>query len=199
MADANIIERYRRLILNLLPEGFAWLKEDGSMLDRLSVAVADELARIDERAARLIEEADPRTTVELLFEWERVTGLPDECSPDNQTETERRNQVVQKISSIGGQSPAYLEAVAASLGFSGVEVNETFPFRVGRSRVGQPIYGISWIHWFIVSAPATLSILFRAGQGRVGEPLALYGNEALECTIAKLKPAHTDVLFSFPP
>lgn len=65
----------------LLPPGVALVAERGSVLERLLTAVAAELARVDGRVAALLSEANPQTVTELLEEWERAFGLPDECSP----------------------------------------------------------------------------------------------------------------------
>jgi uncharacterized protein YmfQ (DUF2313 family) len=70
---------YRALCQNLLPSGPAWSREPDAFTTRLLDAWAQELARIDARVDALIEEADPRTTTELLPDWERNYGLPDEC------------------------------------------------------------------------------------------------------------------------
>jgi|GEM_PF-2742733 len=70
---------YLALCQNLLPSGPAWPRESDAFVTRLLDAWAQELARIDARVDALIEEADPRTTSELLDDWEREYGLPDEC------------------------------------------------------------------------------------------------------------------------
>lgn len=71
---------YLRQLQSLLPPGPAWPKDDGATLTRLFGALSSELARVDGRAWQLVEEADPRTTGELLADWERSAGLPDICS-----------------------------------------------------------------------------------------------------------------------
>lgn len=198
MADIDLIAaRYKQLILNLLPHGYAWNKENDSMLSDFALAIAIEYARADDRNALLLDEADPRTTNELLEDWERVTRLPDACGGLDQTFDERRLAVVQRLQSRGGQSLAFYEELAASLGFPDVTAEDTLPFRVGINTAGDAMYGELWKFWFLITGPDTLEYIFKAGQGRCGEPLRKAGNALLECVIQKLKPAYTDVIFSF--
>lgn len=58
----------------LLPPGKLWRMVASTLADFL-LACAQELARVDARADALIEEADPRTTTELLPDFELDLGL----------------------------------------------------------------------------------------------------------------------------
>jgi hypothetical protein len=87
---------YARQLKALLPQGVAWNLEPDSMVSRVMLALAEELARIDGRAAALIQEIDPRTTLELLPDWERMLALPDICAPAAQTLQERRAACAKK-------------------------------------------------------------------------------------------------------
>ena len=63
---------------------------------------------VDGRAADLLEiESDPRTTVELLPDWERAWGLPDPCFPNATSIAERQNMLVLVMTLLGGQSRAF--------------------------------------------------------------------------------------------
>ncbi len=183
----------------LLPQGPAWPRDAEAELTRLLTAWADELARVDGRAADLVEEADPRTTAELLADWERVAGLPDACVEalaGTQTTAQRRAALVAKLTTIGGQSAAYYIALAASLGYA-ITVTEFAPFQAGHSAAGDPITNDEWVYVWQVNAPEESIVVFAAGRSCAGEPLRGWGNELLECVITRLKPAHTHVLFSY--
>ncbi len=67
---------YERALRALLPPGRVWQLRDGDLLSRLLRAAADELERIDGRAADLLAASDPRTPGELLTDFERVLKLP---------------------------------------------------------------------------------------------------------------------------
>jgi uncharacterized protein YmfQ (DUF2313 family) len=188
---------YREHLKALLPPGKAFPREDGTELHKLLDGMAQELARIDARGERLIVDANPLGAVELLSDWERVTGLPDKCAGTLETTQQgRRNAVVSKLSSTGGQSPAYFIAVAAALGYA-VTIEEFRPFRAGMSRAGDPLTNGGWVHTWRVRAPSVTIIPFRAGQSAAGEALRTWGNDTLECKINQLKPAHTIAQFAF--
>jgi uncharacterized protein YmfQ (DUF2313 family) len=189
------VDDYASLLKALLPQGVAWAKDNASRLNDLVFGLAEEFARLDSRANTLLTELDPRETTELLYDWERVLGLPDNCSgivPD--TLTERRNAIVTKLNAIGGQSSQYFIDLAAAAGFQ-ITVTEFRPFVTG-SDAGTPLYGEAWAYaWQVNSALNTITE-FVAGSG-AGEPLRDWGNALLECLINRYKPAHTTVLFAY--
>lgn len=110
---------YRVLLQALLPHGAAWPRDPDAVLTALLQAFADEFARVDVRVEDLFNEMDPRTTYELLEDFERVTGLPDPCVPAEQTVNERRAALVTRLTGQGGQSIAYFLGLAAALGYGG--------------------------------------------------------------------------------
>lgn len=187
---------YASLLRQLLPPGRAISTDRDGNLEQLLQAMAEEFARIDGRATNLLNEA-PDTTTELLFDWERVAGLPDNCSGSlADTMQGRRAALVAKLTSVGGQSEAYFIAVAKALGYD-ISITTFRPFKAGMSAAGDAVYGDDWVYVWQVVAPATTVVEFKAGQSAAGEPLRSWGNEALECKINQLKPAHTKVLFSY--
>lgn len=73
---------YLSQLIGLLPPGDALAREPGSRLERLLSVPAAELARVDGRVEALLLESDPARTTEMLADWERALGLPDECYPN---------------------------------------------------------------------------------------------------------------------
>lgn len=191
-------EDYQNQLPQLLPRGRAWR---GKTLLTALKAGAEEFFRIDRRADDLLNEADPRTAFEMLEDWERVTGLPDECAGAGATIDLRRNQVVEVLTRNSNPTVAFYKSVAAFLGYV-VDIEEYTqdgaygPFRAG-DRVGKRCYGFKWMFTFTVIAPANTLRVFRAGTHNAGERLAEFGDDVLECVINKLKPAHTLALFSY--
>lgn len=187
-------EDYLAQLQALLPQGPAWPRDAGATLTKLLQAMADELARVDGRAAQLIEEADPRTTAELLADWERVAGLPDSCVTAAQSTAQRRAALHARLTTLGGQSVAYFIALAASLGYT-VTITE-FRLHTVEDDVEYPLYGHPWQFAWQINAPqdsvGTLSV-----TDTVADPLAWWGNELLECVIRRIAPAHTHVLFAY--
>ena len=190
-------DQYRDQLHALLPPGRAFPQDPGTTLDALLDAMAAELARVDGRGDDLLREAIPVTTSEMLTDWERVAGLPDNCSgllpPTMQA---RRADLISKLTATGGQSPAYFIAVARALGFD-VRITEFRPFRAGETPVGGALTNGDWAYTWRVKGPETSVQVFRVGLSAAGEPLAWWGNSSLECRLRKIKPAHTILQFAY--
>lgn len=174
-------ETYRDQLRQLLPSGAAWPVAQGSMLGRLLHGLAEELARVHGRTLALIQELDPRTTSEMIDDWERALGLPDPCANPPTGLAARRAEVVRKLTLTGNQSPQFFIDVAALYGFA-ITITEW--------------YDADKFKWR-VNAATTNVTYFRAGAGAAGDPLAAWGNHLLECVINKLKPAHTVAVFAY--
>ena len=186
---------YRLSLSALLPPGAAWPREPATTLQRLLAGLAVELARVDARGAVLLErEADPRATVELLADWERAFGLPDTCIGEAASDALRRAALVQRITGIGGQSPAYYVALAASVGVP-VEVVEYRPHTVDDD-CEAPWYGDAWAYAWEVRASA-VEVYHWTVEDSCEDPLASWSAGAHECLIERAKPAHTHVLFTY--
>lgn len=190
------VEQYVALLQNLFPTGAAWSTEKTSTVDRLRQGLADELGRLDGRSEVFLQETDPRQATELLPEWERVTGLPDDCVVSVGLLQARRDAVAARLSQLGGQSRAYFISLAQQVGFN-VTITEFFPFQVGRSVSGDSLSNGDWIYAWRVNAPSETVRFFTVGGGVVGDPLAAWGNTLLECTINRVKPAHTVLQFGY--
>jgi uncharacterized protein YmfQ (DUF2313 family) len=190
-------DHYREQLKALLPPGRAFPRERGGTLDDLLDAMAQELARIDLRSDELASDAVPKRTTELLPDWERVAGLPDNCAGVLQETVQgRRADLVGKLTSTGGQSSAYFTALAADLGYE-VMIAEFRPFRAGLSSAGDPLTNGDWVYTWRVYAPEVTVTYFKAGQSVAGEPLAAWGNDSLECRLRQFNPAHTIVQFAY--
>jgi len=188
---------YLEQLKTLLPPGQAFPREAGTTLHKLLEGMAIELARVDGRGESLPFEANPASTIEMLVDWERVAGLPDKCSGVlEETLQGRRNALLTKLTSTGGQSAEYFIGLAASLGYT-VTIEEFRPFRAGMSRAGDPLTNGPWVHTWLVRAPEVSVTEFRAGLSAAGERLRTWGNDTLECKLNQLKPAHTIALFAY--
>lgn len=188
---------YLEQLKTLLPPGQAFPREAGTTLHNLLDGMSIELARVDGRGEALPSEANPLNTNEMLTDWERVAGLPDKCSGAlEETLQGRRSALLAKLSSTGGQSPAYFIELASSLGYT-VTIEQFRPFRAGMSRAGDALTNGTWVFTWRIRAPEVSVTSFRAGLSAVGERLRTWGNDTLECKINQLKPAHTIALFAY--
>jgi len=148
---------YLDQLKQLLPPGPAFPRDEDTTFNRLLGAIAEEFGRFDVRVERLPEEADPRTALELLPDWERVAGLPDVCTGTIATTVpERRAAIVAKITARGGQSLAYLTSLAANLGYA-VVISEYRPLRA-RFRAGSRCHSVDWAFAFKVEVLAADAI-----------------------------------------
>lgn len=183
----------------LLPPGAAWSRAPEATLTKLLAAIADSLARVDARAAALLDEIDPRTTRELLPDWERVTGLPDPCSAGVVTTLqERRAAVVAKLTATGGASAAYFRGLAEAMGYT-VEIDRFRPFVTGISRCGDRLNGGASVrHTWRVRVIGPRYTPFRCGVSQCGDSLGKITRAGdLECKLQRLKPAHTTLVVSY--
>lgn len=197
MPNTSTVTAYRDQLAALLPRGAAWAKQRGSMLLSLLESLAVEAARVDEHGGDLLVEMIPDTTLEMLADWERVAGLPDDCVTDETRTIEtRRAALLTKLRSLGGQSRQYFIDLAAVFGFT-ITITEFKPFRAGSGHSGDPVCSEAWAFAWRVNAPTVTVTPFRAGAGAAGEPLRIWGNARLECLLSRYKPAHTEVLFAY--
>lgn len=189
-------EYLRQFLTRLLPTGALWDLELGSNFEQALEPLAGELARVHVRMDDLLREADPRTTSELLSEWEKAAGLPDDCEEPGQTIQERRNRLVEHLTAVGGQSPAFFIELAARLGFE-ITIAEYRPFTcTSKCNAALNTRALGWHFTFRVNAPET-TIRNMTCRSRCNEPIRDWGNDVLECVIRRRKPGHTHVIFSY--
>jgi uncharacterized protein YmfQ (DUF2313 family) len=125
---AMTANQYLAQLQALLPSGAAWTREPDADLTNAMLAIATELARIDARLDDLVNEGDVRTATELMTDWERVLGLPDDCMANTVlTLAQRRLLALQRLVEEGGQSAAYYIGLAELLGEPGCTVSEFRP------------------------------------------------------------------------
>lgn len=184
-------------LLSLLPPGQINRSLDGNFAKLLDTP-AGEIDRINTLAKRIIEEADPRTSMDFFAEWEAFAGLPDNCSIISDSFAERRAKLIQKLKFKGGQSIAFYEAVADTLGYN-IEIRTFRPFIAGRSRCGDSLNNgaASRFIWAVkVIGPRVDK--FKAGVSRCGERLGTVRRaEDLECIFHRLNQSHADLIFNY--
>jgi len=188
-------DEHALILQALLPPGAAWTREQTATLTNVLLAWADGFVLVDQMWDELANEADPRTTWEMLAEWEALCGLPGECFGSAETIAQRRAAVVSHLTLLGDQSPAFLTELAAANGYD-VEIIDGYRPFVAGSLAGEELRGDEWAFVFTVVADARTVHWFTAGCA-AGEPLAWWGNDPLECIINRFKPAHTVALFAY--
>jgi len=211
-------EDYQRMLLKLQPQGLAWSRRLSSNLAKFWLAEGEGLARVEGEAWRLIDEANPFTTTLAITDWERVTGLPDECGDLSDGLSVRRADVVAKLRAGGSLTKAYYESILRLYGVE-VEVQEDFPpfladiscadDRVYEYPAGARVdpatgevyydYFDGWVHVWGVTLRLAWDSWFEADENSANDRLHDWELEApnLYCRLEKLKPAHTLIIWTY--
>lgn len=197
MPTESTIQRWAEGVRTLLPRGAAWaIKRDG-VFAKILEAVAAEWARVAERLDRLPLEADPRTAIELLPEWEETLGLPSTCTPGPlDTPMRQMNAAARYAGRPGPATAAEFVAFAAQLGYL-IEIEEVEPFVGDLSGADDGAWSSQAVFWWIVHAPLLTVNFAEAGVTCAGDSLGEWSNELLECEIRPRRPAHTHVMFVY--
>jgi uncharacterized protein YmfQ (DUF2313 family) len=178
-----------------LPTGRAIWRALESNMRALLLGLADELARVYNRAGDLVNEMHPTTCIETLADWETEYGLPDDCAPDLQTVAQRRDVLLAKYRGNMSFTTSNVIALAASVGVA-ITIDEPVMRRYG-TRYGTRFYGLrAWNYVWIVNAPA-VTVAKRHFGDRYNEPYATWGNDLLECTLQGVNQAHKTLYFNY--
>jgi len=172
---------YVDLLNRTQPDGPYWPTAD-SLLTDIHEALAPELVRFHGRVIDYLEEANPGTADQMLEGWEEVLGLTPATTA---TDDERRAACATAYIATGGNSAAYFEQLAASMGLAGTFVLD--------QTAG------SWM-WGPHSPPCMP--LYSAYHAFVWEVHSLVAATAaqrttLETLFERIKPAHTQVEFFY--
>lgn len=187
---------YRDLFFRLAPRGLALARVTGTRLFNVLWAFGAEFARIDGRIKDTLEEADWRTTTELLADWERVAGLPySSCADPPESVSGRQAMLHAHMTARGGQSASYLVDRAETLtGTTDITIDDAL-FIADRNVAGDKLLDTPGT--FVVNAPSLVETLFTADTSVAGDPLVDTQDGGLECLINRLKPANTIAKFKY--
>jgi len=88
-------EQYRDAISACLPSGDAWVAKDipEKNLYKLLFGLAKEYVLVARDIDSLFSELNPETTLQLIENWEKELGIPDEIFPVASTVSERRDNI----------------------------------------------------------------------------------------------------------
>ncbi len=186
------------LLQKFLPSGTAWPSAPGSMLSSLLASFAQGVATMDLRLNDLLAELNPSTSTSLLAEWEEFVSSVDECCSLTQAPLdERQRRVIEKLTGIGSLSRAYFLQMAMTLGYRDISITE---FRPTHCEMTCEVAVMSEPFRFLwkVNIPhqGDNHAVFRAGS-RCDSRIDSYRFGALECQLMRLKPAHTQVIFTY--
>lgn len=190
---------YEHQINALLPRGPIWHRREGGVLDAVLYALGREAARVDERANAVLDEADPRTSIEELSRWFDEWGIPSACleAIADPSREQMRQELLAKITSNLGLTAAFFESLAGTLGYQAKVT--TFVEHTVDSTVDEALWDQQW------TTVMTLGITIRSDGNTeyfgvtwgADEALARWGSALLECMIRALALAHVYVIFLY--
>ena len=181
----------------LMPRGRVWPRDLDATQTQLLLALAQVYERSDGRSRQLLVDGFPQSAVELLPEWEATLGLPDSCGGAPESIAERQARVVVKLQEPGGMSKGYFLNLAAVLGYADVTIAEFEPSHCEMT-CGSPVVDEVFRFLWEVNIPhqGDNRAVFRADT-RCNNRVDNYMFGALECQLMRLKPAHTQVIFTY--
>lgn len=106
-----------------------------------------QLDAFQDSVAALLLEMDPRTTVQLLPDWERVYGLPDQSLITPVTTDARQAALVTKVMQTGGLSATYFQSLLEQAGYT-VIIDEPRGFFAGVNRCRDRLYDPTAVSWY---------------------------------------------------
>ncbi len=165
-------------------------------------ALAEEVTREEQKLEELVDQYYPAITTELIVEWERAMGIPDECftNPEKKDIEFRRKSVIAKLAKMNLTTNQDFIDLAA---FFGVDVSitngfgdgsEVFPFTFPFTLVGTgDEAGFIMIVTFLgIPEPENI---FPMTFPFTFDPNTL--PDLIECLFEKLKPAPVRIIFRF--
>ena len=192
---------YREQLHALLPQGSAWPREPGTVLDDLLDAIAEQLARVDSSGSNLLDDIRPNNTLDLLSDWERVAGLPDSCSVDNSSVAVRRASLLEKLVTKTSPSPAEFRRIGDLFGVT-ITVEEFDQTRATTwANAQSPAVDVTsgkWRYVWWITIPTSADVARLTTVSTVDTPFKSVGrNSELECRLRGASPAHSHLIIEY--
>lgn len=181
----------------LLPPGRALTVDPGSVLTRLLEAMAARILAAEVAMLDLLRQMDPRVATDLLPDWERLLGLPDDCAPSGQDLGDRQMAAYGRLTELGGQSRAYFIDLAERNGEPGVEISEFRPADCTTDCDGSLLSDSDAHTWRVNIPRAAQSVRIMNCNSPANAALQMYTPSAIECFFNERKPAQTKVIFAY--
>ena len=190
MAEAVGRQPYLEQLQALLPRGAAWPRDPEAVLTLILDSVAESLADVDIRAVGLLDDIRPNVTVDLLPDWERVAGIPDDCSQKASTISQRIAALLTKVVARANLNVETFGEVTESFGVAAT-VEEHDQTRANNATT-LPTNGGRWRFVWWITLPASGDATYFTVLSTVDTPLLdVERNTELECRLQALAPAHT--------
>lgn len=199
-----------RVLLAHLPTGMAWdaFRITGKVANRLYSAFAEAYEDAWEALCRLATELDPRTTEQMIDEWERAVSLPDPCLPKYQTLEDRRAWVMWRLSKRRWSTASDWIELAALFGIKiavtpgwYVQKPALYPAEYPKRYDLFPKLGRFRVYINIIDGTCG-GYPYGGAGGATGYPIT-YGcdnadYDAFKCLIMRVKPANVIIIWDAP-
>jgi uncharacterized protein YmfQ (DUF2313 family) len=187
---------FATVLVRLQPRGRIWDNGPDSLMAQLRIGQAALMAQFNGTLAQLTEqESYPPTSELLLPAWEQAFGLPDPCTPLSPTIQQRQQALAARLAAKGGLSIASITAIAAALGYT-ITIQEFWTGKFGMP-FGSTFGSQAWDFTWQVSAPELTVEYAKFDVSAFGEAYAVWGNTVLQCTLNRIKPPQTNLIFVY--
>ena len=197
---AGSVDEQAFLLAKTLPDGRVWNSkyDQTRVLGRLVRALSEEIHRLFLRIEEFVNiELDPDRTRQLILEWERSVGIPDQCFDRSPTVQERRRRIIQKLNNFNDIITAEdVENLLADFG-EAIQVVPGNAVNAERLGFGVPPYSASELRQI------RHTVAIRVESDAETFPLAFpieFGTPAsglLRCLTERVIPAHVSLQFFF--
>jgi uncharacterized protein YmfQ (DUF2313 family) len=179
------------------PRGRLWNAGPGSIMAQLRQGASALMAQFSGQLSELTEaESYPPTSVLLLGTWNEAFGLPDPCTPLNPTIEQQQQALAARLAAKGGLSIPSITAIAAALGYT-ITITEFAVAVADYLHADGLDCDPAWAAVWQVNAPDFTIDYFCADTGRADDPLESWGNTILSCTLQRICPPNTILIFNF--
>lgn len=185
------------LLAEHLPQGgvFNAARVEGTNFRKLLIALGLELFRLEYAIFNLCHELDPQDTIDLIQEWERSVGIPDDCLKTTGTLQQRRDQVLLKLRGFRVHTAQDFIDLAA---FFGEVVEIEYGAKRGVYPMAYPV-----IYYPDAKTARMTMIVHFPNITTPSYPLAypfpyqFSRNGVIECLFTHIRPANVDIVFSY--
>lgn len=198
------LEEHTDSVVAYLPGGELFLarNQPESVLRRLFEGLAIQIKQAEDTMNDLTYEYDINCTTNLISEWERALGIPDECFTGTGTLEERRRDVLIKLASLGVSTQKDFVDLAARFGFKALV--KTSGSAYGIFPLDFPIAFFQYpqdarFTLYIILDAANVPEVFPFAVTRFPIPFYSSVTNIIECLFRKLAPANVDVQFRYLP
>lgn len=193
---ADLTANYQAQLQALLPPGRVFNGEPDTEIAQYLELLAGWFSDLDARAQNLLTEMDPRSTSELLGEWEESLALPDSCTTGVSAVVERRRDVVAKLTDHGGARIARYIGLATAMGYGSATTKRLGPATCRgkcNAALWEPEARFAWV----MALGSGTKITIATAASKCNEALRSGGDAVLECVIGRENPVVADVYFDY--